>query len=354
MNFLLSGYYGYDNAGDEAVLAAMLEHLSALAPPKTRFTITSGDPSATIQTHAGHNLTVIGRQNPRALTAAIRACDVFISGGGSLLQDVTSLRNVAYYTGLLRIAQLARKPTMFYAQGVGPLRHQSSRVLARAAVSHCKIITVRDEASRALLEEIGVRKKIEVTADPVWALEAEQSKIQNPKSKIQKLWLLALRSWPGLDDAESKAGAVGLIEAARSAARDADATLQFLPLQTDRDRLWMESGGALESEIIDTSGWHPRRFVEAAAQCDLMIAIRLHALIFAARSSTPCVALNYDPKVAALCELIDAPLLNDLSAPELAKLPAAIAEARPLQENKREAFRDKARRNAELAVGLSA
>jgi polysaccharide pyruvyl transferase CsaB len=376
VNFLLSGYYGYHNAGDEAVLAAMLEHLRAAAPSGTRFTITSGDPAATVALHGDGQLAAIARQNPRALLAAIRACDVFISGGGSLLQDVTSLRNVAYYTGLLRLAQLARKPTMFYAQGVGPLRHPISRRLARAAVAHARVITVRDNASRDLLQKIGVGRPIEITADPVWGLEAggwrleaggkhprsaaaRAEAVENrspfPASSLQppaSIWLLALRSWPGAEEAQTRAQSTRLVAAARAAAREANATLRFLPLQPERDRPWMEAGGARAEEIVDVAGWHPRRFVEEAARCDLMIGIRLHALIFAASQSTPCVAINYDPKVEALAHQIGAPLLHDLSDAELSKLPQAIAAARPLSREKLDELQAKARRNAELAAGL--
>ena len=173
MRFLLSGYYGYDNAGDEAVLAAILAHISAQAPG-SEFVATSGAPEVTTKLHAGadYGLRCVARDDFAGLWREIKQCDVFISGGGSLLQDVTSLRNIVYYTGLMRLAQLARKPVMVYAQGIGPLKRPLSQKLTRIALQHknTRIIAVRDPDSKALLEKIGVRKNIEVTADPVWAL----------------------------------------------------------------------------------------------------------------------------------------------------------------------------------------
>ena len=132
MNFLLSGYYGFGNAGDEAVLAAILQSILA-QQASARFTVTSGNPRQTVQcfNSAGTPVSAIPRQEPRALLRALRGCDAFISGGGSLLQDVTSLRNVVYYTALIRFAQVLRKPVMIYAQGVGPLRRPIAQRLAR-------------------------------------------------------------------------------------------------------------------------------------------------------------------------------------------------------------------------------
>ena len=139
MKVFLNGYYGYANAGDEAVLAAILQQLGAqLGTASTcsaQFIVTSGDAIQTQRAHdaPAHPVRAIGRQNPRELLQHIRACDLFVSGGGSLVQDVTSLRNVIYYTGLMRMARLARKPLMIYAQGVGPFNKPISRKLARAA-----------------------------------------------------------------------------------------------------------------------------------------------------------------------------------------------------------------------------
>ncbi|RYG68012.1 polysaccharide pyruvyl transferase CsaB, partial [bacterium] len=189
MNFLLNGYFGFDNAGDEAVLAAMLAELRSLAPNAT-FVATSGNPS---QTKAMHGCEAIGRQTPGELFKAIQACDVFISGGGSLVQDVTSFRNVVYYTTLLRLAKMLGKKTMVYAQGVGPLNSGKSRRLARKMFQSADIVTVRDPDSAALLREIGVTREVQVTADPVWKLPSQ------PQNQRPGTWGVALRSWPGAD-----------------------------------------------------------------------------------------------------------------------------------------------------------
>ena len=54
-NIVVSGYYGSKNAGDEAMLAAMIEVLSDL-DPKVNITVISAKPQDTMQRLLG-NLT---------------------------------------------------------------------------------------------------------------------------------------------------------------------------------------------------------------------------------------------------------------------------------------------------------
>ena len=362
MKFLLSGYYGFGNAGDEAVLAAILDALGSRVPSGTEYIVTAGDPERTIAMHStpSHRVIVVPRQHPRLLLQAIKACDVFISGGGSLLQDVTSLRNVVYYTSLMRWARLARKPLMVYAQGVGPLRKPMSRKLSRVAMQGAKILTVRDADSQTLLRSIGVRREIEVTADPVWALDCTNQAGRDSngsQSSKQNVWCVSLRSWPNVtNEAEHAAGAFKQV---CDAARAANARLRFLPMQPSSDGPLIEEqfhkfADATQDEIIDTSRLHPGAVMAEAGRCNLMLAMRLHALIFAAAQGVPCVAINYDPKVAVLAKMIGAPVLEreDFTASSGGTLAAAVAAAKPADPNLLAALKSKALHNADLAASL--
>ncbi len=338
MKFLLNGYFGFDNAGDEAVLSAMLAALRELAPDAT-FVATSGDPA---QTQKAHGCEAIGRQNPRELLGALQNCDVFVSGGGSLIQDVTSFRNVVYYATLLRLAKIMGKRTIVYAQGVGPLRALRAQKVARKAFQSADILAVRDPDSAALLKQIGVTKAVEITADPVWNLPF------SPQPKQTNTWGVALRSWPGADE-----GAIArVVGALRAIANARGATLRFLAMQPGPDREILR-GLTTEGEILQVEGATPSEIVGLCASFDLMIAMRLHALIFAASAGVPVVALDYDPKVASLATLLGAPLLASAAPDDLAKLPDLIASARSVAPEILAEFRAKARRNAELAVGLA-
>ena len=160
---LLSGYYGYGNAGDEAVLAGLIAGFRA-ASADAVLSVLSGAPS---ETRAAHGIAAVDRYRPAALLPAIARCDLFLSGGGSLLQDVSSAHSIFYYLGVVKMAQMLGKKTMFAAQGIGPLTLPRSRKLVAAVAGKLDAITVRDPGSAALLREIGVsRPSIEVTADP--------------------------------------------------------------------------------------------------------------------------------------------------------------------------------------------
>ncbi len=353
MNYLLSGYYGFGNAGDEAVLCSVMDALKS-QDAQAHFTITSGDPNSTEARYRNeYSIRAIARQNLRALVAAIRSCDIFISGGGSLLQDVTSLRNVVYYSGLMRLARLMRKPVVVYAQGIGPLNKKVSQRLARVAVQGARVITVRDDDSKTLLQRIGVTRKIEVVADPVWALQPSSNQVK-PESWT---WNVALRSWPNVEDEQAIEYSKRTFAAICQAARQADVALRFLPMQPSEDAPLAENCRGAMSErddIIDLNDLHPRDVMAHCGRGDVMIAMRLHALIFAAAQGVPCVAINYDPKVGSLAKLIGAPLLNIEDLQSSNRVLDAVKNARPLSSEQLRELKDKAMCPAQLAVEVRA
>ena len=357
MKFFISGYYGFDNAGDEAVLEAMLQALGERAPAGSEYIVTSGNPSRTAARYSGGPWRVrpIGRQGPAELARAIAGCDVFLSGGGSLLQDVTSLRNVVYYTTLMRVAKLCGKPVMVYAQGVGPLRSPKARKLTRLVMQAAAVVTLRDTDSLDLLRQIGVRRACEVTADPVLALRPEALAEPRP---VEGTWLVNLRPWSPSGPGESADAPLDQVaQAIVATARTHGARLRFLPMQPETDGplcrgLQEENGDAGLDSCVATEGFGPSRIMAEAGRGELMIAMRLHALIFAAVQGLPCVAINYDPKVAALAKLMGMPLVEAREAGELGVWMRAVAAAKRPPEELLHDLKNKALRNADLAVGL--
>ena len=101
---LLSGYYGFDNVGDEAVLFSIVRDLRAVMGDEAEITVLSNNPETT---SARYDVRAVDRWNKKTLLTEIKACDLFISGGGSLLQDVTS--GVDLCTGY-RPAQILAQP----------------------------------------------------------------------------------------------------------------------------------------------------------------------------------------------------------------------------------------------------
>ncbi len=271
------GYYGFSNLGDEAVLAGIRAALkSERLFDSSEFLVLSNDPAETRRLHPGAGAT--DRWSWRGAWDSLGSTDLFILGGGSLLQDATSARSVLWYFLMASLARKRSKKLLWWGQGIGPLSSPLSRKLTSILARRADVLTVRDEKSARLLKEIGARGSIEVVADPAFALEPTASNI--PVGTI-----LALRRWPG-------AAFNWAIPSTAPKPRS------WVPMHLPGDREipgrgellydWKESGAT----ISETLG----RF----AASELVIAMRLHALIFAARCGVPFVALSYDPKVDAL------------------------------------------------------
>ena len=112
---LISGYYGFDNSGDDAILKAIVKDLKE-NNSSIEITAFSNNPTFTEKIY---DINAVNRFGIRDVFRAIKNCDLFISGGGSLLQDVTSTRSLLYYIALMKIAKLFNKPVMVYALFIG-------------------------------------------------------------------------------------------------------------------------------------------------------------------------------------------------------------------------------------------
>ncbi len=94
---LLSGYYGFGNLGDEALLEVIVDRMRRRFP-SAQLEVLSATPQMTA---ANHRVESTPRWDWRAIRAAIARADVVLSGGGGLLQDATSLRSLLYYAAIL-------------------------------------------------------------------------------------------------------------------------------------------------------------------------------------------------------------------------------------------------------------
>lgn len=172
MRVVLSGYFGFDNVGDEAILFAIIRALRKLNPT-IDITVLSNNPA---ETAATYGVDTVNRWNIAEVRAALKSADGLISGGGSLMQDATSAKSIPYYAGVIKLAQIARVPVFIYSQGIGPINGALGKWLVKSVFNKCAGITVRDEASSELLRKIGVRSSVTVVPDPVVGLGGNEFK----------------------------------------------------------------------------------------------------------------------------------------------------------------------------------
>ena len=194
MKILLSGYYGFDNAGDDAVLFAIVQALREIIPD-VDITVLSNQPEKTAQQFG---VKAVDRWGKTSLPKAIKDCDVLISGGGSLLQDVTSKNGILYYLGVIKLAQMMRKKVIVYAQGIGPVNEPRNRALVAKILNKVQAITVRDFDSRRELMEMGVRMVSEQLYDE--DNPAEQQFFRSVNGYLLRKW--KERDTQGMEDDE--------------------------------------------------------------------------------------------------------------------------------------------------------
>ena len=326
---VISGYYGFNNAGDEALLTAMLAALRAVEP-KADITVISGNPGNTI---VKHQVKSLYRFAAVRLLRAIGEADLVISGGGSLLQDVTSKRSLAYYLSVIAAAKWKRKKVMLFAQGIGPIRSRFMRMLTRLVVSKADVITVRDQDSAEELARMGVpASKVEVTADPVLML--------NPESKVAGKTILAeagldpykpiigvsVREWPDNQRClKQLSAALGNLSEKHSA------QIAILPLQVSKDlkdsQLLQSYLPKMRNKVVLLQGdYSTEEFLSIIGSFRLLIGMRLHALIFAAVMKAPLMAVSYDPKVDSFLKAIGTESVGTVETLDAARVEQAAEE----------------------------
>lgn len=298
MRVLLSGYYGYGNLGDEALLSALAR---GLLDRGHEVRVLSGDPPATRALHQ-----VPAAHRYRGLLPALVRCDALVSGGGGLLQDVSSRRSLDYYLGVIRLGRRLGKRVLVYGQSVGPLSARGRREVALALRG--VPVAVRDRPSAELLGGLGIDS--ESVADAALLL-APPPPPPDPGAGRRPVLLVPRAGHPDLDDALARAGR-------RLQASGRKVALMALHPREDAAEL-ERLQGALGAPVWQAPD--PARALERVADAGYVLSARLHGLIFAAVAGVPFAGLVYDPKVAGF--------LADANAPSFTRPvdPAALAAA---------------------------
>jgi polysaccharide pyruvyl transferase CsaB len=316
---VLSGYYGFSNSGDEAVLKSILTALDEAAKQAGIIIepiVLSGNPEGTSRQYS---VEAVHRMKLGEVRRTLKSSDGLISGGGSLLQDATGLGSIPYYLGIMALARWCGKPTFVYAQGIGPVNRRMFQPFIARAFKRAGYVSVRDEESAALLRGYGVPPaSIEVVPDPVMGLPAGSG--DDSWERAESDGGLAGAASIGADAAIAVADAPPVVGVSvrfwRSDRADLDRAaaalealagrhavrLRFLPFHhgadEDASRYVMErlarSGAAAE---LAPAHDDPQLMLREVGRCALLIGMRLHSLIFAANQGTPLLGLSYDPKI---------------------------------------------------------
>ena len=305
---VISGYYGYHNLGDDAILLSIRRRLAALSDD-VELVALSNAPDSTLEEY---DVKAVQRFQPMQVRKAIKNADLLISGGGSLLQDRTSTRSLMYYLSVIRMALHYKKPVMLYANGIGPVSKSKNRRRVQAVVSKVDCITLRDADSLQELEQMGVGSDaMTVTADPVFTLngiapDAAREILTAAEIPTDRPILAVSMRQSGKIEQAVPELARFCDEAAKTH------TVLFILMQTPADSAVTEeirSRMTAPSYVLETPG-KPETMMGVIGLCNLVFSMRLHTVIFAAKQRVPVMGLVYDPKVASYLDLLHMPAVG--------------------------------------------
>lgn len=299
-NILISGYYGFDNIGDESILRSVITSIRSRLPDCT-LTVLSHDPAGTREKYG---VEAVDRMAPMEIVRAVKRCDMLISGGGSLLQDVTSSKSIQYYLSIIRLAKHYHKKVFIYSQGIGPIDRPANRRATARVLRTVDGIVVRDERSANLLEEIGIpREKVVITADPVLRM-ARRDKTDGAEA-LRKAGVPEQRGltvgW-AIREKDKGSPLMGeVMECIRWLKEKYGAESVLIPFHYEEDlAVSREIASRLDGAAFCLQEKYlSEDMLSIIGNMDLMVGMRLHSLIYAAIQGVPMVGISYDPKCTA-------------------------------------------------------
>lgn len=291
---LISGYYGYGNIGDETILQTLIKDLHSLSHAETfQISVLSINP------HMTTTLAEVYSSQRFALGSLwkeLSRADGIISGGGGLIQDVTSLKSPWYYLGIIALSRLMGKRVFVYANGIGPLHSPLNRGLSKLILARASKISVRDQHSQDLLHSWGIRKS-QLTVDPIFSYQAQ--KVQDPYPAYQDF--IAVSLGPSRETSSKiETFARCLDELSQLSGKPC----VFTPFYGTYDSRFSRKVMELMKQpayLVDTF-LLPEEMFSLLSRASFGVGMRLHFLVFLSRLSKPILPIIYDPKVAALCE----------------------------------------------------
>jgi polysaccharide pyruvyl transferase CsaB len=307
----ISGSYGGLNLGDEAILEVIMTELRRTLP--VEITVFSRDPEDTLTRHRVERAVPVRELSRGEVLPEIERLDLLILGGGGILYDA----EVSLYLREVALAQERDIPVLVYAVGAGPLQDPAAQRLTRTCLQRAAAVTVRERHARQVLEEIGVQREIEITADPGLLLEPQPL----PPDALRREGLDTQHRLVGVSVREPGAAAPDLDErhyhALLANAADymidrLDADLVFVPMERRvfdpqhchaviSQMAYARRATVLKGEY--TAG----QMLTLIGHFAFAVGMRLHFLMFAALQRVPFVALPYASKVTGFLDALKMP-----------------------------------------------
>lgn len=349
-NVLMSGYYGFNNSGDEAILQTINNNIRKRSSDIS-ITVLSNDPENTKKVYG---CDAVARFSLFKVLKAVKKCDVLVSGGGSLLQDRTSTRSLLYYLFIIRMAERMGKKVMFYANGIGPLNKKSNRRRVKKAAERADVVTLRDKNSARELIDLGISSDhVHVTMDPVFTMDPSDETETNSILKKcgvpenEPFMAVSVRFWDGMEGFCEK-----IADICDKTYEKYGLNIVFVVMQMPNDVAISKKICALMKHkgYVLNMPCTAEQLMGIIGKAKLVLSMRLHSLIFAARMAVPTVGLVYDPKMDYYLEMLEEPSAGRVENLDTDRTEKAIDEVISNREKYAVSLEKKAKIFAEDAV----
>lgn len=281
MNILLAGYYGYDNLGDELLCETIKEIVLPYAEKLEVLDKNSRD--------FFHSLKLI-------LTT-----DVLIFGGGSLLQDISGRGfTVLYYVFYALTAKFFKKKVFFIAQGIGPVTRKFNYWLVKSCLRRVDYLTVRNKESAAFLMALNV-KNFKIYNDLFYAYKNKIKKEEIVKEdKISVVF-----SFRPLNK-DYRQQMQRIMKKISQAMKYIN--IKVVPMHKSYDDNFLNCLKDIPN--LDVLDYDREKIFSAIASADIVVGMRYHFLLLAAKFNIPFIGLVYDPKIASICSALNMPAVQ--------------------------------------------
>ncbi len=320
---IVCGAYGKGNMGDEAILLAIVRQLRNEDPCLPICVMTRKPKETSVMT----GVSSVHIFNCLRAGKWMKKSQLYISGGGTLIQNATSTRSLMYYLYSIRQAKKCGCKVMMYGCGIGPVHGAGyQRRVAKMLNQNVDCITLRDQESEKVLRKFGVTEpEITVTADPALQMHADEEGARrflqrNGVDPDGKYCLFVLRPW---EDTCQR------LEAIRAAAEFGWKKYGMMPVffcfEPVRDEAITRQAAAqlqIPYKILSAST-DGAQLCGVIAKAELVIGMRLHALVFACSQNTRMVGISYDPKVSGFMDYLgnqNYVLLDQLNSENLCRV----------------------------------
>jgi polysaccharide pyruvyl transferase WcaK-like protein len=326
----LLGSNSGNNAGDAAILAAILDTLSELLP-RAEFLVPTTKPSFVNKNYGqkfnvkGINvmpwtgsLRLLGIPTIKALKRSDCAliCDGIIFDK-KLFNPAFNFLITLFF--LIPFAKIFNCKLVCYSTGIGPFNTKLGRFMARILINSCDLIMMRERDSQRLCEEIGVTKEVILTGDAAFINKVSDDSLLEEVVKAEKINLQSplfginitsyIDQWLEKENrVRSKEEFIALL--ARSINRAKSAVPGgFLPIIFSTHPMDLSCAEDLARDVngrvVSNTKYLSHDLMAVMKRCSLFMGMRFHSLILASAVECPIIGLVYAPKVRSYMRLLE-------------------------------------------------